>query len=259
MTASSSAESDRLKNHILVVEDDDLVRELVLRWLQEDGHLCTGMERAKQALDFLERDEVPLVLSDIRMPGMDGLQLLEKIHQDHPDTAVVMFTACDDLDYAWRAKQLGAFGYILKPLSKIEVIFNVNNALRFREKLLLEGAPSGDSLPPAQLADKAGQVSQAWELNKSGWALFAPDRTKIPLTAMELKLLLALCEAPGEPVDRYSLMERLYPRQDEYSSKALNALVKRLRIKIVNETQGAPPIQTSYGTGYCFSDPVLVR
>ena len=123
---------------VLVCDDDPFIREILCRWLADEGYPCDTAADAGEALALLDRRDYALLLSDIRMPGASGIDLLTTIKRRHPDLAVVMVTAIEEKDVAVRALELGAYGYIIKPFDLSEVVINVVNALE-RRRLVLEG------------------------------------------------------------------------------------------------------------------------
>lgn len=122
---------------ILIVDDESFVREIVERWLEAEGYWCEVAEGGAEALQAMAEREFALVVSDIMMPGMSGIELLEKIQEKFPHTAVIMLTGVDDRATATKALELGAYGYILKPLDKTEILINVDSALRRRDLEIL--------------------------------------------------------------------------------------------------------------------------
>lgn len=263
MTDPGTPNQDQRQPLVMVVEDDNSIRELITRWLNDDGYPCITAENGEQALEQFEDATPDLVLTDIRMPKMDGIALLKQLSQDHPETAVIILTAFDDLNYAEQARKLGAYGFILKPLNRVEVLFNVKKVLGLHKLLALDKSQP-KNLPEADLINSPSENSAAeprpdqWIVNQQKWVLTAPNQVVVPLTNLELKLLITLAQKSGESVSRAALMEQLYPRLDEYTSKALNALVKRLRLKISQDCGLPAPIQTAHSFGYSFSESILI-
>ena len=122
---------------VLVVDDEPVVREIIAIRLREDGYPVLTATNGNEALSILAQDNVALVVSDIVMPGMDGIQLLREIRQRQPDTAVIMVTAVSELQRAIEALKLGASDYLTKPFHFDELSISVQNALEKR-RLLLE-------------------------------------------------------------------------------------------------------------------------
>jgi response regulator RpfG family c-di-GMP phosphodiesterase len=117
---------------VLVVDDDDAVRDAIAALLHEEGYTCSRANGAQSALDLLEAAEHPLVISDMRMPGHDGMWLLERIREEHPDTAVIMLTGFGDTEAAVDCLKKGAVDYLLKPPRVTNLVRSVERALSRR-------------------------------------------------------------------------------------------------------------------------------
>lgn len=124
---------DLKKEHILIVDDLDTVRELLQRILEVEGFTSDVAASAEEALEMLEKKSYGLMIADICMAGMDGMQLLKISRERWPGMYVVMGTGIDERDTALQALEDGAVGYMLKPFERIEVLVNVNNALWLRQ------------------------------------------------------------------------------------------------------------------------------
>lgn len=118
---------------ILIVEDDASQRRLIEFWLQEDGYRTVTAEDGKGGLRAFEQRAPALVITDVRMPGMSGLDLLGKIKGDNPDIPFILITAFATVDDAVEAMKLGATDYILKPLKADEVKLSVRRTLEQKE------------------------------------------------------------------------------------------------------------------------------
>ncbi len=121
---------------VLVIDDEDHVRDILSRWLAGEGYECTKGACAEDALAALEEQEFGLLVSDIMMPGMSGVELLDIVREKYPDMSVIMVTAVDDRRTAIRALEAGAFGYVIKPFDRNEILINVANALERRRLVL---------------------------------------------------------------------------------------------------------------------------
>jgi response regulator RpfG family c-di-GMP phosphodiesterase len=121
----------------LIVDDEPGLRRLLVRLMEGDGFACTEASTATDALAILDRVPTTLVLTDLRMAPMDGIELLRAIRSRHPDTAVVMITAVADVDVAVSCLAIGALDYLTKPFHLEEVRARVNQALEKR-RLLIE-------------------------------------------------------------------------------------------------------------------------
>lgn len=121
---------------LLVVDDEPIVRDILTRRLRQSGYRCEESENAFDALKKVEKGDLSLVLSDIKMPVKDGISLLEEIRSVDADIAVIMVTAMPDIDFAIRAMRLGAYDYITKPFNFEEVLICVERALEKRALIL---------------------------------------------------------------------------------------------------------------------------
>jgi putative two-component system response regulator len=117
---------------ILIVDDESAVAELLARWLNMEGYRCRTAGDGETALKALKEEPCDLVITDIMMPGMSGIDFLMFMKPLFPDTAVIMVTAVDDKKTAITALELGAYGYVTKPFERNEIVINVVNALERR-------------------------------------------------------------------------------------------------------------------------------
>ncbi len=114
---------------ILIVDDDSSVRDVISVLLGEEGYVCTAVGSAEAALDAARQADYPLLISDVRMPGRDGFWLLDRVRDEHPDTAVVMLTAYGDTEAAVQCLRSGAADYLLKPPKVTELVRAIERAL----------------------------------------------------------------------------------------------------------------------------------
>ena len=117
---------------ILIVDDDESVRDVISVLLREEGYNCVVAEGAEMALDLAAAEETPLVISDMKMPGKDGLWLLENFRARHPDTSVIMLTGYGDTEAAVDCLRRGAVDYLLKPPKLTDLIRAIERALAKR-------------------------------------------------------------------------------------------------------------------------------
>ncbi|MEI6519954.1 MAG: HD domain-containing phosphohydrolase [bacterium] len=118
---------------ILMVDDESSIRRLVAQIMMGKGYSCVQAASGAEALDLLLTQEFSLLITDIMMPEMSGIELLSVAHKLQPDMAVIMLTGVDDQETAVQALEQGAYGYIIKPFQPNELLINVINALRRRE------------------------------------------------------------------------------------------------------------------------------
>jgi len=118
---------------ILVIDDEKIIHESCGRILQEKGYVVETAMSGQEALEKLKGKRYDLVLSDIKMPGESGIDLIRSVKSKYPDTAVVMVTVIDDQETAKTVLKMGIYGYIIKPFDENQILISVANALRRRE------------------------------------------------------------------------------------------------------------------------------
>ena len=122
---------------ILIVDDEPAICEILSRQLADEGYECGQAHDVDAALSELAGAGYELMISDIRMPGRSGLELLDQARQTFPDLAVIMLTAVDDRETAIHTLEAGAYGYVIKPFDRNDLLISVVNALERRRLTLL--------------------------------------------------------------------------------------------------------------------------
>jgi putative nucleotidyltransferase with HDIG domain len=171
-----------LKAKILIVDDEEAIREVISTLLEAQGHECASVSNGLLAQEFLGKRSVDLVLSDMVMPEMDGMRLVEWLHKTEPDIPIIMVTANSEISIALEAIRQGAYDYILKPFEKDQLYFSVQRALEHRQ-LVLEKRDYQLTLEnqveerTAQLQDALAQLEQSYDdtLEALGSALDLKD------------------------------------------------------------------------------------
>ena len=135
--ADATGESVSMRETLLIVDDEDIVRKVLHLKLSKEGYLCEEANSAQHTLNVLETTPIALVILDIKIPGKSGIELLPEIKAGYPDTAVIMATAVNDIDVAIQCLKQGADDYICKPFNLEEVSLAVQRALEKR-RLQLE-------------------------------------------------------------------------------------------------------------------------
>jgi len=170
------------KEKVLVVDDEEAIREVVSTLLESQGYRCTVCMNGRLGLEAFRKDSFDLVLSDIVMPEMDGLKLLGELRREDPDVPVIMVTAMHDIAIALEAIRAGAYDYILKPFEKDQLHLSVRRALEHRQ-LVMENRTYQSDLEHL-VAERTQQLSIAlqdleqsydYTLEALGGALDAKD------------------------------------------------------------------------------------
>jgi cyclic di-GMP phosphodiesterase len=146
---------------ILVVDDEEAIREVVSTMLESKGYHCTVAHNGRAAQEQIKRGTPDLVLSDMIMPEMDGIKLLEWMRQHDPDVPVIMVTAIHDISTALEAIRRGAYDYILKPFEKDQLFLGVGRALQHR-RLINENRKYQRDLE-RQVEDRTARLTDALE------------------------------------------------------------------------------------------------
>ena len=161
----------------LVVDDEPRLRRVLVRLLEGEGFICREAGSGTEALELMQAEPAPLVISDLRMPEMDGVALLREIIARWPDTAVIMVTAVAEVESAVACLQLGALDYVAKPFHLDEVRARVMQALDKRR------LKTGNRRLPASSSRRASRSKRAASRScrSSGsrpWSTFSKRRTR---------------------------------------------------------------------------------
>jgi len=147
------------KGQVLIVDDEEAIREVVATLLETQGYVCSAVGNGLEAVERLKKNSVDLVLSDMLMPQMDGLQLLSWLRSHDPEIPMIMVTAMHDVSTALEAIRHGAYDYILKPFEKDQLFLSVRRALEHR-RLLLENRHYQRNLEQL-VAQRTGELRKA--------------------------------------------------------------------------------------------------
>ncbi len=186
---------EQYKGTVLVVDDEQTIRDLLCRWLSEDGFYCESAADGRDALWKAFMKDFDVVLLDIKMPGMSGMEVLNRMVTDHPDTCVVMITAVTDNQTAVEAMKLGAYDYITKPFDLADLNLRLRRALE-RRKLTLENREHQRNLEQ-RVKEKTEEVHSLLVQKDRFIAQLAHD-LKTPLTPI-IALLPLLRQKAKDP------------------------------------------------------------
>ncbi|MCX7822292.1 MAG: response regulator [Syntrophobacterales bacterium] len=121
---------------VLVVDDELDFLETIVKRLERRGFLAIGVSSGRAALDYLESHSVDVVILDVRMPGIDGIDVLKEIVTKWPTTQVILLTGHGSIEAGMKGLELGAYDYVLKPAKLEDIIKKINQA--YERKLILE-------------------------------------------------------------------------------------------------------------------------
>lgn len=230
---------------IIVVEDDDDLRESVREFLSLSGYQVTAVGTGRAFYRALDEASYTVAVIDIGLPDQSGLVLAEYLRVN-TNTGIIVLTARDGEEDQLKGYDAGADLYLTKPVAS-RVLCSAIARLTDR---LISKVPAGDPV---------GSVpTHAWRLCKEAWSLTSPGGQAIQLTSLEYRFIEFLATATDRQANREQLLSHFYRRADEYTGRALDALVRRLRTKLGSLPEPANPIKSIYGVGYCFSEPIAV-
>jgi two-component system, OmpR family, phosphate regulon response regulator OmpR len=229
-------------DRILVVDDDARIRDLLRRYLAQEGFEVIVAEDGKALTRIMMRDPIDLIVLDLMMPGEDGLSICRRLRAAGDRTPIIMLTAKgEDVDRIV-GLEVGADDYLGKPFNPRELLARVHAVLRRRPAHEAPGAPSTDNetITFGPFDFDMGQRT----LRKNG--------EEMPLTTGEFAMLKALVRHPRQPLSREKLAQLARGREFEPFDRSLDVQVSRLR-KMVEADVAAPRyIQTVWGVGYVF-------
>lgn len=237
--ATSTPPSSRYK--VLLVDDDARLRDLLSRYLSEQGFSVRAVPDGAMMDRALHREHFDLMVLDLMLPGEDGLSICRRLRAAENTIPVIMLTAKGDEVDRIIGLEMGADDYLPKPFNPRELVARIQAVMR-RKPVQLPGAPTveGEVI-------RFGKV----QVHLGTRELIRGDE-RISLTTGEFSLLKVLLQHPGQPLSRDKLMELARGREYGVFDRAIDVQVSRLR-KLVEEDPAHPRyIQTVWGFGYVF-------
>ena len=236
---------------ILIVEDEPRIAELARDYLAHAGFAVRLAADGQAGLDAALRDRPDLVVLDLGLPGLDGLDVTRRLRGDPATAAVpiVMLTARDDELDKLLGLELGADDYLTKPFSPRELVARVRAVLRRVDRSAAAGAAGG---PAAGAADEIVRAADLvldvprMRVSRAG--------TTVELTPSEFELLLVLARQPGRIFTRSQLLDALHGVAFESYERAIDSHIKNLRRKLEPDPRQPRYVLTVYGVGYRLAD-----
>ncbi|MEN9472474.1 MAG: hypothetical protein RLZZ495_563 [Pseudomonadota bacterium] len=235
-------------NKILVVDDDTRIRDLLRRYLSQEGFDILLAEDGKALTRIMQRETVDLIVLDLMMPGEDGLSICRRLRAESDVTPVIMLTAKGaDVDRIV-GLEVGADDYLTKPFNPRELLARIHAVLRRRPKPEVPGAPSTEAEVVRFGAFHFDLAAR--KLTKNG--------EELPLTTGEFSMLKTLVRHPRIPLSREKLAQLSRGREFEPFDRSLDVQISRLRKLLETDPANPRLIQTVWGVGYVFipDDPV---
>lgn len=230
--------------HILLVDDEPSIREPLTEYLESQGFTVSGAESAAAARAILLARPIDLVVTDIMMPGEDGLSLTRHIRANGV-MPVILLTARADETERIIGLEMGADDYVVKPFNPRELVARIRTVLR---RTGLNGdAASGNALTYA---------FGGWLLREAERVLVDPSGRETALSSGEFQLLLALVRHPRQIMSRDRLLDLVRGREADVFDRAIDNLISRLRKKIEADPAHPELVKTVWGGGYTLAADV---
>ncbi len=230
------------KAKILVVDDDLRLRELLKRYLTEQGYSVAVAADGEAMNRSRARERYDLLVLDLMLPGEDGLTICRRLRGGNDTTPIIMLTAKGDEIDRIVGLEMGADDYLPKPFNPRELLARIQAVLRRQAPLPVPGAPTAT----ANVVEFGG-----YSLDLSLRRL-SKDGADVTLTTGEFALLKILVSHPREPLSREKLMELARGREHEPFDRSIDIQVSRLRKLIEPDNAHPRYIQTVWGFGYVF-------
>lgn len=232
-------------DHVLVVDDDREIRELVGNYLKKNGMRVTLAADGRQMRSFLEAGQVDLIVLDIMLPGDDGLVLCRELRAGkHRATPVLMLTARDDETDRIIGLEMGADDYLVKPFAARELLARINAVLR-RTRML----------PPNLVLSEQSRLLAfgSWRLDTTARHLLDQQNTVVALSGAEYRLLRVFLDHPQRVLSRDQLLNLTQGREADLFDRSIDLLVSRLRQRLLDDAREPAYIKTVRSEGYVFS------
>ncbi|EEX08944.1 DNA-binding response regulator OmpR [Ruegeria lacuscaerulensis ITI-1157] len=222
--------------HLLIVDDDERIRDLLKKFLMRSGFLVTAARDAAHARRVLSGLDFDLIVMDVMMPGEDGVSLTRALRETH-DTPILLLTARGETEHRIAGLEAGADDYLAKPFEPKELLLRINAILRrMPETTVQDTAAKILHLGPIRYDIERGEMWQG--------------ETPVRLTATESQLMKIFSAQPGEPISRSKLVEDLGRDKGQAQERAVDVQITRLRRKIEQDPKQPRYLQTVRGAGY---------
>lgn len=240
-----------MKSHILVVDDEPVARQSLTDILRLEGYTVNSVPNGQAAVEYVRTHPVELMIVDLRMPGMDGLEVVQVTNQISPETEIVLLTAFGTTESAIQALRLRIHDYLLKPAPPVQVINSVKKGLARREaRLKQRGVPSNSSIDEG-MAEFSLKDGTRIDLSRRQ---VRKNQQVVHLTPAEGRLLRVLVENPGRVYSHRELVLLVqgYDTSQREAPEILRPLVSRLRHKLEAFPTLSDQIMSVRGTGYLY-------
>jgi len=238
-------------DHILIVDDDREIRELLATYLEKNGLKATAVASGRHMRAVLADTPVDLIVLDLMMPGEDGLTLCRDIRAGkHRNLPILMLTARAEESDRILGLEMGADDYLVKPFAARELLARVHSIMR-RARMLP---------PNLQVTEAATMLAFGdWRLDTTARHLLDADDTVVALSGAEYRLLRVFLDHPQRVLNRDQLLNLTQGRDADQFDRSIDLLISRLRQRLHDDAREPRYIKTLRSEGYVFSATVAVR
>ena len=229
--------------HILIVDDNREIRDLVSRFLVKEGYRTSTACDGKFMRKVLKDGNIDLIILDVMLPGEDGLALCRELRVES-NIPIIMLTAKGEEIDRIVGLEMGADDYVAKPFSSRELLARIKAVLRRTQAITKENDLS------------TYYHFSGWTLNTTKRELLSGDDVVVPLSTGEYNLLTVLLERPKRVLNRNQLLDMTRGRSYDAFDRSIDTQVSRLRRKIENDPKNPELIKTVWGGGYIFTPDV---
>jgi len=245
-----------MKPNILVVDDEDVARQSLLEILKLEGFNVSAVAQGAAAVEYVRTHPTDLMIVDLRMPGMNGLDVIQAVNQLSPDTEVILLTAYSSTDSAIQALRLRVHDYLTKPAAPGQVLASVKKGLARRQARLQARLGAGEAAAGSE-AVREYRLKDGTRVDLSRRRIRLGKRLE-HLTPAEGRLLRVLMENAGKVFSHRELVLLVqgYDASQNEAPELLRPLVSRLRRKLEPFPVLSRSIVSVRGTGYVYEESV---
>ncbi|TWX63475.1 response regulator transcription factor [Colwellia demingiae] len=233
---------------ILIVDDDELTRQVLSSYFENEGYDVLCATTAEEAEELLVLGTVDLILLDIRMPGKDGLTLTRELRVNN-EVGIILVTGSQDEVDRLIGLECGADEYVTKPFNPREILARAKNLIR--RVRLCQQVKSADN------DDYILKAFDRWKLNPVRRQLIDEEQTTVQLTEGEFQLLKCLMDHVGQIMTRDQILDQIRNREWVPTDRTVDVLIGRLRRKLSDDSTNPRLILTVHGAGYLFTPKVV--
>jgi two-component system response regulator ResD len=238
LAARINCMDDHVRGSVLVVDDEPTIAEVVSRYLERAGYRTRVAYDGIQALELVAKQRPDLVVLDLMLPGVDGLEVMRRLReQDRERIALILLTAKGEESDRIIGLRLGADDYVVKPFSPAELVARVDAVLR-----RVDTSPAHEA--PIELSDMT--------IDAAARRVFVRGE-EVQLTQREFDVLLFLARHPGQAFSRNQLMDAIWQYSFYTDTSTVTVHIRRLRSKIESDPAQPHHIETVWGVGYRFA------